>query len=144
MHACITLCTGHTLIAVTESHSPNSELYWRFWLKEHKWPLKFSDSIIESLNTLGETYEIESIVGYDNLTDHFKNNFKEPHHKYLLDFLTHTKMDRYPPAVTQTCIDYLYSVATGKPEEYKVPRTTAFIISGNPVLNSINLCGVET
>ena len=132
MYACIT-CTGHILIAIAKPHSPNSELYRRFWLHEHKWPLKFSDSIIESLNTLDETYEIESIEGDSNLTDCFKNDFKEPRHKYLLDFTTHTRMDRYPPAVTQTCIDYLSSVATGKPEQYKVPCTTTVIISGNPV-----------
>ena len=123
--------TGHTLIVVSKSHSPNSELYWRFWLHEHKWPLKFSNSIIESLNTLGENYEVELVEGCNDMTDCFKSNFKEPHHKYLLDYLTHTKVERYPPAVAQTCIDYLLSVAKGKPEVYKVPRTTAIIISWN-------------
>lgn len=130
IHVC--LSTGHTLIAVTKSRSPNSELYWRFWLHEHKWPLQFSDSIIESLNTLGENYEVELVEGCNDMTGCFKNNFKEPQHKYVLDFLAHTKIDRYPPAVIQTCIDYLSSVANGKPEQYKVPRTTAVIICRNP------------
>ena len=127
------ISTGHTLIAIEKSQSPESKLYCRFWLHEHKWSLQLSDSIIKSLATLGETYEVELVEGCNDLTDCFKNNFKEPRHKYILDFATHTRMDRYPPAVTQTCIDYLSSVAIGKPKQHKVPRTTAIIMSRNPV-----------
>ena len=74
---------------------------------------------------------MDLVEGCMDLTDCFKNEFKEPRHKYLLDFLTHTRMDRYPPAVTQTCIDYLSSVAIGKPEEYKVPCNAVIIMSRN-------------
>ena len=123
------LSAGHTLIVVMKSHSPNSQLYRRFWLHEHKWPLKFSDSVIESLNTLGAKHEVDLVEGYVDLTECFKKEFKEPRHKYLLDFITHTRMDHYPPAVAQTCIDYLSSVAIGKPEHYKVPRISAVITS---------------
>ena len=123
------LSAGHTLIIISKSHSPNLQLYRRFWLHEHKWPLQFSDSVIESLNNLGEKYEVELVEGYVDLTECFKKEFKEPCHKYLLDFITHTRMDRYPPAVTQTCIDYFSSVAIGKSEHYKVPRTSAVITS---------------
>ena len=123
------LSAGHTLIVISKSHSPNLQLYRRFWLHEHKWPLQFSDSVIESLNNLGEKYEVELVEGYVDLTECFKKEFKEPYHKYLLDFITHTRMDCYPPAVTQTCIDYFSSVAIGKSEHYKVPRTSAVITS---------------
>ena len=126
------LSTGHTLIVISQSHSPTSELYWRFWFHEHKWPLQFSDSVIKSLNTLGEEYEMELVEGYNDITDCFKNDFKEPRHKYVLDFSTHTRMDRYPPAVAQTCIDYLSSAAKGKPEQYKVTRITAVITCMKP------------
>ena len=80
---------------------------------------------------MGEKYEIELVEGLRDLTDCFKNEFKEPCHKYILDFLTHARMDRYPPAVAQTCIDYLSSVAIGKPEEYKVPCNSVIIMSQN-------------
>ena len=125
------LSAGHTLIVLTKSHSPTSHLYRRFWLHEHKWPLQFSDSVIESLNNLGEKYEVDLVEGCMDLTDCFKNEFKEPRHKYILDFLTHARMDRYPPAVAQTCIDYLSSVAIGKPEHYKVLCNAVIIMSWN-------------
>ena len=75
---------------------------------------------------------MELVEGYNDITDCFKNDFKEPRHKYVLDFSTHTRMDRYPPAVAQTCIDYLSSAAKGKPEQYKVTRTTAVITCMKP------------
>ena len=73
---------------------------------------------------------MQLIVGEVNLTECFKDGFKKPQHKHLLDFIAHTKLERYPPAVAQTCIDYLSSVVVvrGKPEQYIVPRTTAVII----------------
>ena len=123
--------TGHTLIVNTQSKSPNSELYRRFWLHEHKWPLKLSDSIIESLNTLNDKYEIEVVEGETDLTDCFLSGFKKPQHMYILEFFCHTKIDRYPPAVVETCINYLSSVARGKANEYKIPRSTAIILCGN-------------
>ena len=128
----IVLSTGHTLIVIAQSHSPSSELYWRFWLHEHKWPLQFSDSVIESLNTLGEEYEMELVEAYNDLTDCFKNDFKGSSDKYILDFLAHTRMDCYPPAVAQTCIDYLSSVAKGKPEQYKVTSIIAVMTCMKP------------
>ena len=122
---------GHTLIVNTECISPSSQLYQRFWLHEHKWPLKLSDSIIESLNTLSDKYEVETVKGEIDLTDCFLSDFKKPQHMHILDFLSHTKMERYPPAVVDTCINYLSSVARGKPEQYKIPRSTAIIVCGN-------------
>ena len=95
---------------------------------ENMWPLKLSDFILCGLDHLGIKYEVSSVEGANDMTESFKDNFQQPRHKYLLDFVTHTKMDRYPPVVAQTCIDYLSSVAQGKPEQYKVPRMT-FIIS---------------
>ena len=74
---------------------------------------------------------MDLISGSNDMTESFKVGFDKPPHKYLLDFVTHTKLERYPPAVAQTCIDYLSSVAKGKPQQYKVPRSTAIIICRN-------------
>ena len=120
------------IIVITKSRSPGaSQLYSRFWFHEHRWPLKLSDSVIETLDKLGIKYEVDMIEGENDLTECFKDGFQKPHQKYVLDFITHAKMDRYPTAVVQTCIDYLSSVANGKPEQYRVPRVTAFIVSRN-------------
>ena len=68
------------------------------------------------------------------LAECFKDGFDKPHHKYLLEFVTHINLEHYPPVVAQTCIDYLSSVAKGKPEQYVVPRTTAVIVCGGQTL----------
>ena len=116
------------IIVITKSRSPTNQLYSRFWLHEHQWPLKFSDSVIETLDNLGIKYEMDLIEGENDLTECFKDGFQKPHQKHILEFITHTRMDCYPPAVAQTCIDYLSSVAKGKPKEHKIPRVTAFIV----------------
>ena len=103
----------------------------RFWFNEHKWPLKFSSSITESLDGLDISYEMDTVDGVVDMSECFKDGFDKPHHKYLLEFVTHTKLERYPPVIAQTCIDYLSSVAKGKPEQHMVPRTTAVIICYN-------------
>ena len=123
--------TGHMIIIIVESQSANSQLYQLFWHHEHKWPLNMSNSVLESLNTLGIKHKMEVIAGEIDLTESFKDDFTKSHQKYILDFLTHTETDRYPPAVAQTCIDYLSSISKGKPEQYKVPRTTAIITCGS-------------
>ena len=120
------------IIVIAESQSANSQLYRQFWYHEHKWPIKMSDSITESLDTLGIKYEMDKLEGDVDCTESFKDGFTKSHQKYILDFLTQTKLDHYPPAVTQTCIDYFSLVAKGKPEQYRIPRTTAIItVCGN-------------
>ena len=101
------------IIIIVESQSPNSQLYQWFWHHKHKWPLNMSNSVLESLNSLGIHHEMEIIGGDIDLTESFKDGFTKSHQKYILDFLTHTEIDRYPPAITQTCIDYLLSIARG-------------------------------
>ena len=121
---------GHLVFVIADySDSPIAKLYGRFWLKEHKWPLKFSQSITEILDSQCVKYEMTVIEGANDMTESFKDNFQKSCHKYLLDFLTHTKLDCYPPVMAQTCIDYLSSVAQGK--QYKVPEPTAVIVCGN-------------
>ena len=117
------------IIVIAGSQSANSQLYRRFWYHKHKWPQQTSDSITESLDLAqGLKYEVEMVEGDFDVTESFKDGFTKPHQKHILDYLTHTKVDRYPPAVSQTCVDYLSSVAKGRPEEYRVPRTIMVIV----------------
>ena len=92
--------------------------------------MKFSETIVKILDNHGVKYEMDIIEGSSDMTECFKDGFKKPSYKYLLDFITHTKLERYP-AIAQTCIDFLSSVAKGKPEQYKVPRVTAIIVCPN-------------
>lgn len=81
---------------------------------------------------MGIKHDMEIVPGDIDLTESFKDGFTKSHQKCMLEFLTHTKTDRYPPAVAQACVDYLSSVAVGKPERYMVPRTTAIITCESP------------
>ena len=85
------------------------------------------DNVVETLNNLGIHYESQLIDGELDLTEHFQDGFKKPHQRFLLDFLTHTKLQRYPEEIFQACIDYLESVAVGKPERYTIHFSVACI-----------------
>ena len=88
----------------------------------------FPESIFENLNNLGIHYESQLIDGELDLTECFKEGFKEPHQRFLLDFIAHTKLQRYPEEFSQVCIDYTESVAVGKPEHYIIHFSAAFIV----------------
>jgi hypothetical protein len=102
-----------------------------FWLHEHGWPFKLSDVTVEGLDALGIKYNTEVIYAEFDLTECFRDGFQKPQQKAFLDFLTQTKLERYPPAVSQLCIDYFGSVSIGQPEKYAVPITFAFIVCKN-------------
>ena len=73
-------------------------------------------------------YQIEMIDGEIDFTKCFRDGFQKPHQKFLLDFMTHTKMVRYPEAVKKLCIDFLRASAVGKPEKYILPFAVALIV----------------
>jgi hypothetical protein len=119
------------LLASPDYPAPNYP-YCHFWLHEHGWPMKLSDAVTaEGLDALGIKYTTEVIYSELELTESFRDGFQKPHQKALLEFLTHTRLERYPPTVTQLCIDYFGSVSIGQPEKYAVPITFAFIVCKN-------------
>ena len=89
--------------------------------------MKLDDSVMENLSELGIPYKVESIAGELDFTECFKDNFQKPGQKFLLDFLAHTKLIRYPPEIGKLCIDFIASVAVGKPDRYIMPFDLAFI-----------------
>ena len=90
--------------------------------------MTFPESVFENLNNLGIRYNSQLIDGELDLTDCFQDGFKKPHQRFLLDFMTHTKTERYPEEISQVCIDYLTSAAVGKPERYVMQFHVAFIV----------------
>ena len=109
--------------------SDQGQLYRRFWRHEHQWPIKFADDVAHTLDKMGMEYSTQEINGAADFSDCFKNNFQDPCHELILNFITHTQISKYSPLIKKTCIDYLSSVATGKPEQYVFTRvTTVFYI----------------
>lgn len=122
--------TGY-LIIVNAHRYPLSELYDRFWLHEHKKSLWFSDTIIKILDEMGIEYRLKVSQGPCDVTHCFKGGFKNPSDLYFLDHITHTKMRKHPPVVVQKCIDYLSSIAEGKPEKFILTEVADVIFVQN-------------
>ena len=115
-------------VAIKTFQSPKTKLYRRFFLLERKWQMQLDDTVTENLDKLGIAYQIEMIDGEIDFTECFRDGFQTPYQKFLLDFMTHTKMVRYPEAVKKLCIDFLRASAVGKPEKYILPFAVALIV----------------
>ena len=89
--------------------------------------MKFDDSVMESLSELGIPYKVEMVAGELDFTECFRDDFQKPSQKFLLDFITRTKLIRYPPEITKLCIDFIASVAVGKPDQYIMQSAVAVI-----------------
>ena len=122
------------LIIVNDHRYPLSELYDRFWLHEHKKSLWFSDSIIEILDKMGIEYHLEVSQGPCDVTHCFKRGFKSPSDRYFLGHMSHTKMRKQPPMVVQKCIDYISSIAEGKPETFVLMEVSDVIFVQNKIV----------
>ena len=66
-----------------------------------------------------------------DLTQCFRDNFKEVHQRYILSFATQADIEVYPPAIIQLAIDYLRSIAEGVPEKVLVTSTHDILVVNN-------------
>ena len=107
--------------------APINQLYRRFWFHEHQHPIKFSDDVTDVLTRMGIRYCTQKMNSTFDLTDCFADDFQFPHQRHILDFLAHTKLNQYPPIIGKTCVEYLSSIATGKPKKYSLLRVAAVI-----------------
>ena len=120
---------GCMFILLTTPNTPGTiHFYCRFWLHEHGWPMKLSDVATETLDTLGIEYKTDVIDGELDLTECFRDGFQKPHQKLFLDFIFHTRLECYPLEISQLCVEFLTSVAVGKPDQYIIPFSVAFIV----------------
>ena len=123
---------GHMFILIANLDYPGwMKILCQFWLHEHGWPYKLSDSVTDNLDALGIEYKTESIYAEMDCTDCFRDEFQKPHQKAFLNFMIHTKLECYPPEISQLCIEYLASVAIGKPKQYLIQCSCAFIVCKN-------------
>ena len=90
--------------------------------------MKFSDVATDTLDAMGVKYTTEMIDGELDFTECLLDRFQKPHQRFLLDFMTYTKTERYPVEISWLCVEFLASVAIGKPDHYFIPFFVAFIV----------------
>ena len=125
----LTHCILGLLAIVSPPTNPLCELCVRFWLHEYKRVFQVTSSVTSALDNMEVTYTMETPadIGLD-LTPCFKEEFKHPFHKVVLDFIAQTKMAQYPPTVFQVSVDYLHSIAQGKPDKYVINHAVNWLV----------------
>ena len=114
------------LMMISSCRYPLSEIYHRFWLHEHKRRLWYTQDIEEILTEMGIAYRIQKSGGPLDIPN-FEKGLQSPSDVYVLDFLAHTKLSRYPPAVAQKCIEYFSSIAEGKPDRFTLTEEAGIL-----------------
>lgn len=116
------------MIIVIAPVNPLNELCSRFWFHEYKRPYYTSVDIKRALDEMEVSYSVETPSSiYLDMTKFFAECNSSPH-KLALDFIAQTKLSQYPDIVTQICVDYLKSIAHGKPRKYLIDPPISCII----------------
>ena len=117
------------MVIISPPSNPLCELCERFWVHENKRPFQATSSITSTLDTMRVTYSVETPPNILlDLTDCFADGFQHPIHRMNLDFIAQTKLSQYPASVAQTCIDYLYSIAQGKPAQCLIEHAVNWLV----------------
>ena len=94
-----------------------------------KRPYHFTSSVTSVLDEMNVAYTLQSPSDIQiDLTECFREGFDHPSHSLVLDFIAQTKMSQYPASVRQVCIDYLQSIALGKPKQFVVNYSLDWLI----------------
>ena len=105
------------------------ELSARFWEHEYKRPFHLAPSVTSFLDKMEVTYTMETPSKLPlDMTQCFKEEFNSPSHRIVVDFISQTKMAQYPASVFQVSIDYLYSIAEGKPDQVVVDHAVQWLV----------------
>lgn len=115
-------------IIVTAAQNPINELFRRFWFHENKCNVNFAHNVSDNLMQLNIPYKEEEIICNLDFTKCFMNGFQDQRDMWILDFVTHSMLSKYPLPVQETCIQYISSIAQGKPDKYIVERNAQIII----------------
>ena len=117
------------LVIVCAPRSELSELAVRFWKHEYKRPYHLAPTVTGVLDKMEVTYTVEvpGKLPFD-MTECFKEEFKDPAHRKLVEFTAQTKMAQYPASVFQVSVDYLYSIAEGKPDQVIIDHAVQWMV----------------
>ena len=109
------------LVIINCRRCTSNEILHRMWLHENNAPLMYLSDISQVLSKMDLQYNCEKLNFFSDLTKFFKDEFKSPLSKAVLDFLSHANLSRYPPEVSDTCVEFLREVCTGQPENFLMP-----------------------
>ena len=117
------------MLIVIPPSNPLCELCDRFWVHETKRPFFFTSHVTSTLDTMMVTYSVQTPPNILlDLTQCFEEGFHHSSHRIVLDFIVQTKLSQYPPSVAQICINYLYSIAQGRPARCVIDHAVNWLV----------------
>ena len=119
---------GGEIQIIIDAGSPEWRLAPLFFDREMKFPYRQAAGLVGELNKLGLKYTEVVLPGEFNVAPYVKENFSSRSGRNVLNFICHTKLERYPPEVTELCIEYFADLYKGGKKKFKFDATTAITI----------------
>ena len=109
--------TGSVLI-VSGNCTPQRSLTKLFFEKEYNVSCRLSEDLLSELDEMGVKYQAECLMkGVFNLSRCFTEGFSSSFSKDVLDFLTQTRLTRYPEEVTKVVVEYIQAICRKSPDK---------------------------
>ena len=109
--------TGSVLI-VSGNCTPQRSLTKLFFEKEYNVSCRLSEDLLSELDEMGVKYQAECLMkGVFNLSCCFTEGFSSSFSKDVLDFLTQTRLTRYPEEVTKVVVEYIQAICRKSPDK---------------------------
>ena len=119
---------GGEIHIIVDAGSPEWRLAPLFFDREMNFKYRFAADLVEELNKLGVKYTEVVLPGEFNVAPYVKEKFSSRSGRNVLNFICHTKLERYPPEVTELCIEYFTDLYKGGRKQFKFDATTAIAI----------------
>ena len=119
---------GGEIQIIVNAGSPEWRLAPLFFNREMKLPHRFAADLVKELKTMGLNYTEVVLPGELNVAPYVKEKFSSRSGRNVLNFICHTKLERYPPEVTALCIEYFTDLYKGGEKKFKFDANTAIAI----------------
>ena len=114
------LAKGETrsVLIVSGNCTPQRSLTKLFFEKEYNVSCRLSEDLLSELDEMGVKYQAECLKkGVFNLSRCFTEGFSSSFSKDVLDFLTQTRLTRYPEEVTKVVVEYIQAICRKSPDK---------------------------
>ena len=119
---------GGEIQIIVNAGSPEWRLAPLFFDREMKFPYRFAADLVKELNTMGSKNTEVVLPGQLNMAPYVNEKFSTRSGRKVLNFVCHTKLERYPPEVTELCIEYFTDLYKGGERKFKFDANTAIAI----------------
>ena len=108
-------------VAIVSPPNLHTNLVTPFKKHEGRPDVQTMDNAVKALEDSGIAYQLQDLCTKLYLSSCFKDEWNSDISRFVLDFISGTKMSKYPDNIPKLCISYLMTATADGPEEFVLP-----------------------